>query len=456
VELTEETAKQFPPQIVEAFKLIQQHINEKEAKEKTNQQPVQESQQVVNENKQEGPLATAQTQVVEEPQVTEQVPQTQLTETEQIFSNNPVQPTADEKVPDQEIDSPLKNGADLEPNQVNVQERPKDQAQTPLQQRLVAEKEAMDSVINWKDRLSNTLFSHEEGSAVKDYYANIKDKPDGTYLLAGTVCGLLSAGVDPESKKQIMEGLLSGKPLGNEYDSRISESVTAYHNAVEQMSRGNREPMTKLITDAALELGRQASQEDGLTPRHVMIGRMISNAMSLADEHKLNLPLNDDQWTQIRGAFELSKLAQKHHDAKQLLGKENVDMTSNEARNAVRDLLLGNAVENMIRIDKTYDQGITNTQVFLGGGYMSVDNLTKMMGATTIRGSITAEQVKNIMEKPDSYESAKMAHQLGTELLEIAQDGYDNYEKNKQLTMQNEIEAEKSQQIGSMQLPQPT
>jgi hypothetical protein len=122
----------------------------------------------------------------------------------------------------------------------------------------------------------------------------------------------------------------------------------------------------------------------------------------------------------------------------------------------VRDLLLGNAVENMIRIDKTYDQGIANTQVFLGGGYMSVDNLTKMMGATTIRGSITAEQVKNIMEKPDSYESAKMAHQLGTELLEIAQNGYDNYEKNKQLTMQNEIEAEKSQQIGSMQLPQPT
>ena len=230
VELTEETAKQFPPQIVEAFKLIQQHINEKEAKEKTNQQPVQESQQVVNENKQEGPLATAQTQVVEEPQVTEQVPKTQLTETEQIFSNNPAQPTADKKVPDQEIDSPLKNGADLEPNQVNAQERPKDQAQKDLQERLAAEKDAMDAVQNWKDFVANSLFSHEEGRSAKEFYQNVNKNNEaaGAEYLTGAVFGILSnRSVNQEQKQQVMDALLSGKPLGSENAKLIDDGIAA-------------------------------------------------------------------------------------------------------------------------------------------------------------------------------------------------------------------------------------
>ena len=454
VELTEETAKQFPPQIVEAFKLIQQHINEKEAKEKTNQQPVQESQQVVNENKQEGPLATEQTQVVEGPQVTEQVPKTQPTETEQIFSNNPAQPTADEKVPDREIDSPLKNGADLEPNQVNAQERPEDQAQKKLQERLAAEKEAMDAVVNWQEWLSNTLFSNEEVSAAKDYYNMIKDKPDGQHLLAGTVCGLLSTAGDPESKKQIMEGLLSGKTLGNEHNSRINESVTAYNHAVEQMSQGNHEPMTKLITNAALELGQQASREDGLSPRHVMIGRMISNAMSLADQHALRLKFNDEQWATIRGAAQLSELAQRHYNAKQLLGKENIDMTSKVDRNATRDLLMGNAVESLMQIGKYHGQQTTDIQILMGCGCLTVDKLTKLMSTTQIRKDITEDRVRDIMEMPKGFDSARMAKQLGEELLAIAQGAINTNDRSRQMDMQKQNEPENEQQLDPAQLQQ--
>ena len=132
-----------------------------------------------------------------------------------------------------------------------------------------------------------------------------------------------------------------------------------------------------------------------------------------------------------------------------------MDVTSKEGRNAVRDLLLGNAVENMIRMDKKYGQDITNTQDLLGRGYMTVDNLTKMMSATTIRKSITEEQVKSIIEMPDSYNSGRLAHQLGTELLQIASDGYDSYEKDKQMAVQKENKPEKDQQIEAMQLIQP-
>jgi hypothetical protein len=374
---------------------------------------------------------------------------------EQISSNNPVQPTADEKVPDQEIDSPLKNGADLELDQVNIQERPKDLAQTNLQARLATEKETMDSVANWKDRLANTLFSNESVSTAKEYYEMIKDGPDGQNLLAGTVCGLLSAAGDPESKKQIVEGLLSGKPLDNEYDNRINESVTAYHHAVEQMSQGNREPMTKLITNAALELGRQASQEDGLSPRHVMIGRMISNAMSLADQHSLRLEFNEEQWATIRGAAQLSELAQRHHNAKQFLGQEPMDVSSKDGRKAVRDLLMGNAVENLIAVGKYHGQQTTDIQLLMGCGCLTVESLTKMMNRTQIRKDITEDRVRDIMEMPNSFDSARTAKQLGEELLTIAQEVTDTYGRNRQMDMQRENQPENEQQLASMQLSQP-
>jgi DNA-binding TFAR19-related protein (PDSD5 family) len=116
---------------------------------------------------------------------------------------------------------------------------------------------------------------------------------------------------------------------------------------------------------------------------------------------------------------------------------------------------MGDAVENMMRIDKSYGQTITNTQSLLGRGYMTVDNLSKMMQATSIRKSITGEQVKNILEMPDSYNSAKMAKELGTELIEIAQKGYDEYEKSRQMDMQKVNEPENQQQLDTVQLVQP-
>jgi hypothetical protein len=252
-----------------------------------------------------------------------------------------------------------------------------------------------------------------------------------------------------------MEGLLSGKPLGDAHNSRINESVTAYNHAVEQMSQGNHEPMTKLITNAALELGQQASREDGLSPRHVMIGRMISNAMSLADQHSLRLKFNDEQWATIRGAAQLSELAQRHHNAKQLLGKENIDMTSKVDRNATRDLLMGNAVESLIQIGKYHGQQTTDIQLLMGCGCLTVESLTKMMNRTQIRKDITEDRVRDIMEMPNSFDSARTAKQLGEELLTIAQEVTDTYGRNRQMDMQRENQPENEQQLASMQLSQP-
>ena len=455
VELTEETAKQFPPQIVEAFKLIQQHINEKEAKEKTNQQPVQESQQVVNENKQEGPLATAQTQVVEEPQVTEQVPQTQLTETEQIFSNNPVQPTADEKVPDQEIDSPLKNGADLEPNQVNIQERHKDQAQKNLQERLAAEKEAMDAVQNWKDLVANSLFSHEEGRSAKEFYQNVNKNNEaaGAEYLTGAVFGILSnKSVNPEQKQQVMDALLSGKPLGSENAKLIDDGIKAYNDAIARKTSGNPERLVNMLADSMRELGYQASRETTLSPRLVMIGRLLSNAAQMTNENNLELPIDEDEFNIVKGAGTLADVAQKYHDARQRLGNDLENTSSKENRGAVRDLLMGNAVEKMIQQDKRLGQTITNTQMIMGGGLWEVKNLQTYTSDTATRRGIQPEDIQAILKKPNSTKALGIGTKIGNEVIKASMEDYDTAEK----AMQKEMELgqqENQVEINPMQMP---
>ena len=455
VELTEETAKQFPPQIVEAFKLIQQHINEKEAKEKTNQQPVQESQQVVNENKQEGPLATAQTQVVEEPQVTEQVPQTQLTETEQIFSNNPAQPTADKKVPDQEIDSPLKNGADLEPNQVNAQERPKDQAQKDLQERLAAEKDAMDAVQNWKDFVANSLFSHEEGRSAKEFYQNVNKNNEaaGAEYLTGAVFGILSnRSVNPEQKQQVMDALLSGKPLGSENAKLIDDGIAAYNDAIARKTSGSPERLVNMLADSMRELGHQASRETTLSPRLVMIGRLLSNAAQMTNENNLELPIDEDEFSIVKGAGTLSDVAQKYHDARQRLGNDLENISSKENRGAVRDLLMGNAVEKMIQQDKRLGQTITNTQMIMGGGLWEVKKLQTYTSDTATRRGIQPEDIQAILKKPNSTKALSIGTKIGNEVVKASMEDYNAAEK----AMQKEMELgqqENQVEINPIQMP---
>ncbi|MEE1013653.1 MAG: hypothetical protein U0L92_05010 [Clostridia bacterium] len=455
VELTEETAKQFPPQIVEAFKLIQQHINEKEAKEKTNQQPVQESQQVVNENKQEGPLATAQTQVVEEPQVTEQVPQTQLTETEQIFSNNPAQPTADEKVPDQEIDSPLKNGADLEPNQVNAQERPKDQAQKDLQERLAAEKDAMDAVQNWKDFVANSLFSHEEGRSAKEFYQNVNKNNEaaGAEYLTGAVFGILSnRSVNPEQKQQVMDALLSGKPLGSENAKLIDDGIAAYNDAIARKTSGSPERLVNMLADSMRELGHQASRETTLSPRLVMIGRLLSNAAQMTNENNLELPIDEDEFSIVKGAGTLADVAQKYHDARQRLGNDLENISSKENRGAVRDLLMGNAVEKMIQQDKRLGQTITNTQMIMGGGLWEVKKLQTYTSDTATRRGIQPEDIQAILKKPNSTKALSIGTKIGNEVVKASMEDYNAAEK----AMQKEMELgqqENQVEINPIQMP---
>ena len=457
VELTDETINQFPPNVVEAFRVIQQMIAEMEANKQANQQTVQQNiEEQLNEN-QPNELDMGSINDIDEQQIenTDDLPEVTGGTLEQIFSNNPTPPTVDEKVPDQEIDSPLKNGANLEPNQVNAQERPKDQAQKDLQERLAAEKEAMDAVQNWKDLVANSLFSHEEGRSAKEFYQNVNKNNEaaGAEYLTGAVFGILSnKSVNPEQKQQVMDALLSGKPLGTENAKLIDDGIAAYNDAIARKTSGNSERLVNMLADSMRELGYQASRETTLSPRLVMIGRLLSNAAQMTNENNLELPIDEDEFNIVKGAGTLADVAQKYHDARQRLGNDLENISSKENRGAVRDLLMGNAVEKMIQQDKRLGQTITNTQMIMGGGLWEVKKLQTYTSDTATRRGIQPEDIQAILKKPNSTKALGIGTKTANEVVKASMEDYDTAEK----AMQKEMELgqqENQVEINPIQMP---
>ena len=457
VELTEETINQFPPHVVEAFRVIQQMIVQMEANKQANQQTVQQNvEEQLNEN-QPNELDMGSINDIVEQHIENTDDQPEVTEgtMEKISSNNPVQPTADEKVPDQEIDSPLKNGADLEPNQVNAQERPKDQAQKDLQERLAAEKEAMDAVQNWKDLVANSLFSHEEGRSAKEFYQNVNKNNEaaGAEYLTGAVFGILSnKSVNPEQKQQVMDALLSGKPLGSENAKLIDDGITAYNDAIARKTSGNSERLENMLADSMRELGHQASRETTLSPRLVMIGRLLSNAAQMTNENNLELPIDEDEFSIVKGAGTLADVALKYHDARQRLGNDLENISSKENRGAVRDLLMGNAVEKMIQQDKRLGQTITNTQMIMGKGLWEVKKLQTYTSDTATRRGIQPEDIQAILKKPNSTKALGIGTKTVNEVVKASMEDYNAAEK----AMQKEMELgqqENQVEINPIQMP---
>ena len=457
VELTDETINQFPPNVVEAFRVIQQMIAEMEANKQANQQTVQQNiEEQLNEN-QPNELDMGSINDIDEQQIenTDDLPEVTGGTLEQIFSNNPTPPTVDEKVPDQEIDSPLKNGADLEPNQVNAQERPKDQAQKDLQERLAAEKEAMDAVQNWKDLVANSLFSHEEGRSTKEFYQNVNKNNEaaGAEYLTGAIFGILSnKSVNPEQKQQVMDALLSGKPLGSENAKLIDDGIAAYNDAIARKTSGSPERLVNMLADSMRELGHQASRETTLSPRLVMIGRLLSNAAQMTNENNLELPIDEDEFSIVKGAGTLADVAQKYHDARQRLGNDLENISSKENRGAVRDLLMGNAVEKMIQQDKRLGQTITNTQMIMGGGLWEVKKLQTYTSDTATRRGIQPEDIQAILKKPNSTKALSIGTKIGNEVVKASMEDYNAAEK----AMQKEMELgqqENQVEINPMQMP---
>lgn len=433
-ELTAENINKFPPKVVEAFKIIQQLIIEKEAKEQGKQEPVQEQPEETPDVAEEAEPEVKDQQVHAQP---EQNVQAEVTTT-----NN-------EEVVKADMPAPLNEPPKLEEEKIRIQERPKEQEQPTLQERLAAEKQGMDAVNNWKDLVSNSLFAHEAGGEAKEYYQMINsgNEAAGSEFLSGVVFGILSNKTgSPEQKQQVLDALLSGKALGNEHEELISNGVAAYNDAFSRKTSGNPERLSGMLADAMRELSHQASRESTLSPRLAMLGRLLSNAAQMANENKLELPLDDDEFKLAQGAATLVDVSANYHKARQFLGKEPMDITSRDGRNAVRDLLMGNAVEKMIQ------QENNNTQQIMGDGLWNLKNLRFFTANTATRRGIQSEDIQALLEKPNSTKAFGIGKNTVNEIVQASMEVYDDVEKAAQKEMELANQQEQPQ-INPLTMP---
>ena len=340
------------------------------------------------------------------------------------------------------IPSPTEQPETLEPELVSMQK----QEQAPLQQRLEAEAQEMERATNWQGSVENTLLSHEEAKAYHDHYNAIKDQGDlGTEYISGVAYGVLSkAAADPEKHQQVLDALLSGKSLGSGNGDLVSNGVSAYNHAIEQKTLGNKETMAEMLAESIRALSQQASRETGVSPRNVMIGKLIANAAAMATENNLELPLSEEEMTIARGAATMADLAVRYQNAQQYLGKEPMDLSSQTGKAAVRDLLAGKAIESMVKDNQSEGQKVTNTQMIMGQGMWDVDNLLGMTRDSNTCQKIKPNQVKELLENPNGYKAAKVVYNLTTELLDEAMEIQKGVQ-DMQMQLQNEQQLEQEQ-----------
>jgi hypothetical protein len=396
-ELTEENINEFPPHVVEAFKIIQQQIIEKHASENTNQQPVTQQPEDIAENQAletqpEEPRPQENQPVVEEPAKTESV-LLDLEGFQQSAANNGEVPTFD-----------FVGAVDPAPT---------------LQDRLAEEKQAMDNVKNWRDLLANSLFSHEEAKPTMDYYQTIKDKPNiRSEFVSGAVFGvLMKSAENPEIQQPVLSSLLSGKPLGSDKNDLLRDGMSAFNNALAQKTNGNDEPLADMLANTIKVLSRQSNRETNLSARHAMIGRLLANAARIADSYDLAVPLTQEELDLARGAKTMSDIAKGYLAARQYLGKEPMDIASEQGRKAVNKLLTGAFVEKMIQQDQAAGQTITNTQMLMGKSIWTAKNLEEMTGHCAARRAMDQEQLQAILETPNSLRTHAIAKRISDDVI---------------------------------------
>ena len=342
-------------------------------------------------------------------------------------------PVMDGETPTTEMNAPLNDPPKVEKDKSPIQNRAPEEGTLP--ERLAEEKMRMDSVKNWKEHMTHVLFSHNEGRDLLEMYDAIKDVPEvsSDFLTLSTFGLLAKAG--PENREDIMEAILQGVSLGNDYDLYIRAGVNHARDVSNNNVLGNSEDLKKLLTDTVLDLSVMASKEPELSERHVMIGRLISNAMEIAESNEISLPLDHQEKAAVKGAVTLAKVATRYLDARQELGKGPVDMTTEKGASAVRDLLLGNAVNTMIKqdhLDKVDQAEINTCQVLMGTDIWSEEKLMQMTNNSKFRRAIEPHQVQKILERPNSSLAHKAAKSVNDEIILETQENY------KELMLTNE------------------
>lgn len=437
IEITEENMNSLPQPVKEALKVIQQFIEQQKAIERNLQQHKQQNEVKENEQQTEQreshippvpnvPLPSVN-QVVSVEKHPQNFPQGQGENQKQVQNppNQNAQPVNTTEVVQQEVPAAPQQPANREGQNANIQAPLNVPQQSALQERLAAEKAAMDAAMDWKDLVANALFSHEEANATKQNYEMLRNNNEeaGKEFLVGAVFGILSSSqANPEKKQQVVDALLSGRSLGSENQELISNGVAAYNDAMARKTDNNSTRLGEMLAGGMRELSQQASREGSLSPRIVMIGKLIGRAAQIANENGVAIPMDENEFRVVQGAVMLAEVAQAHHEARQHLGNNIDQVDSKENRKAVRDLLMGNAVEVMLKQDKLAGEAISNTQVIMGQGTWSLEAMQKLTSRTNTRRGIQKEDIQALLENPNSSKAFGIGRDTANDIIH-ASDG---------------------------------
>ena len=342
----------------------------------------------------------------------------------QLPQEEAVQQMGDQK-PQAQQEAALEVPLDLEQDKIKIQERQPDQKPLTFPERLEAEKQALEATKHWRDTVSNSLFSHQGGEDLMNSFNQMRSHPrDASNFLTTAVLGLITNGPQKnggeKNHQQMLDALLDGRPLGAENDNFIRGAA---NRAKDLMQNDDPEKMKNLLGDAVRGLGWQATQEPELSVRHVMIGMLISAAMTMAGQRGLNLGLNATDTRLVQCASEMGKIALNYENARQYFANNPLDHTNETCRTQLQNLLAGNAVDKSIELDRSKGQtGVTNTHTLMGGGVWTEANLRTMSQSSRVRSGITQDQLQQMLEDPHGKIAHKAGHSVGKEMISGAQD----------------------------------
>lgn len=348
-------------------------------------------------------------------------------------------PTEDINAPAVDINAPLE-GIQLEPENVNIQNRPEEQPQPTLKERLAAERQAMDVAANWRDSMSNALLSHPEANDLKEYYDSIKDDKRGTEFMTGAISGMLyDKTASIETKLHVIESVLSGKSIGSENNALLESGITAFNQAVLDKNQGNGKELAKMLATSMRALIRMAGMEDTLSPRFAMYGRMLSGMAAIANENGLELPMNQNELKIAHGVATAAEVARKYCKARQHLGQDGVDPMAPENRKSVRDLMLGNAVEKLIQTNLREAENSDSVLSLMGEELWNAKFLEKFASESIANKAIQPEDVNTVLENPNSSKAYGLGTSMVSDIVAISSEVHDKAQE--AIARENALEA---------------
>jgi hypothetical protein len=283
-----------------------------------------------------------------------------------------------------------------------------------------------------------------------DHLQQIKE--DRSFHSTALTCIAFGVMSKNAGKQEIMDALLTGKPLGSQYNGLINEGVNAYNHAAEQLNAGNNEPMQKLLADGLRALNQRSCQEASLSTNHVMISRLISNAFKIANKQNLDIPLNNQEFELALGSRELGKVSQNYHAARQYFGEGPVDISKAEGRDAMCDLLAGCFASVELKENANKDQSISNTHILMGDGTWSDGNVKKMISASKTMTMLVPDHVQAILEKPDGFRAACVSKDIVSDVLAETVESMKSRERNAEMQKQN-VQQMEQQNVNTVQIP---